>query len=209
MKLKICGVRTTEEAEALKSAGVDYIGLNFVPSSSRHISLERAQDILAVLHNSRIQSIALFQDQPLDMVEEYVRELDVDYVQLHGDEPDEYARSLQTPVMRAIAVSPGKPVAELVDFIKNYPADYFVLDREKQGQGDIVDPETAKRITDAMPGKICLAGGLNPGNLAAVLEKVQPYAIDISSGVRTGDTIDMKKVKECQEIIRAARSSRP
>jgi phosphoribosylanthranilate isomerase len=209
MKLKICGVKTVEEAEGLKATNVEYIGLNFVPTSSRCISLETAQEILAVLRNSTIQSIALFQNQPLDMVEEYVRQLNVDYVQLHGDEPAEYARSLQAPVMRAIAVDPTMSANELINFIKNYPADYFVLDRTKQGQGDIVDIGLAKQIMAALPDRICLAGGLNPDNLTSILTKVQPYAIDISSGVRTGDSIDMAKVNDCLKIISAGRSSRP
>ncbi len=202
MKLKICGVKTAEEAEALKASGVDYIGLNFVPGSPRCISLETAQEILAAVQDSMVQTIALFQNQPLDMVEEYASQLKVDYVQLHGDEPAEYARSLRTPVMRAIAVDANRSADEGIDFIKNYPADYFVLDREKQGQGDIVDPSLAARIVTAAPDKVCLAGGINPDNLASILEKVQPYAIDISSGVRTGDEIDSDKVAKCLRIIR-------
>ena len=209
MKLKICGVKTVKEAEGLKAIGVDYIGLNFVPTSSRCISLETAQEILAILRDSAVQTIALFQNQPLDVVEEYARQLGVDYVQLHGDEPAEYARSLQTPVMRAIAMDPAKPADELIDFIKDYPADYFVLDRAKQGQGDIVDPALAQQIAVAAPDKICLAGGINPDNLADILKRVRPYAIDISSGVRTGENIDMAKVAQCQEIIRAVSSSQP
>jgi phosphoribosylanthranilate isomerase len=201
MKLKICGVKTTAEAEALKAGGVDYIGLNFVPGSKRCIPLETAQDILAVLRGSSVQSVALFQNQPLDMVEEYVRELGVDYVQLHGDESAEYARSLQAPVIKAIAVKPASAPEELIASVKNYPADYFVLDRHTQGRGDIVDSGLARQVIAAAPDKVCLAGGLNPDNLADILAKVQPYAIDISSGVRTGEDIDVCKVTTCLKII--------
>jgi phosphoribosylanthranilate isomerase len=209
IKLKICGITTISEAEALKNTRISYIGLNFVPSSPRCISLETAQDILAVLRGSGIQTVALFRDQPLDMVEEYARELSVDYVQLHGDEPAEYARALQTPVIKAIAVKPDSRAGELIKLVKNYPADYFVLDRHEQGKGDIIDSGLAAQVIAPAPDKVCLAGGLTPDNLDAVLTKIKPYAIDISSGVRTGDAIDMDKVNRCLEIIRAARSSRP
>ncbi len=209
MKLKICGVKTAEEAEALKASDIDYIGLNFVPSSKRCISLEAAQTILAILRGSSVKTVALFQNQPLDMVEEYARQLNVDYVQLHGDEPAEYARSIQAPVIRAIAVKPGATADELIKLVKNYPADYFVLDRHTQGQGDIVDNGLAAQVIAAAPNKVCLAGGLTPDNLTDVLAKAQPYAIDISSGVRNGGDIDIAKVNRCLEIIRAVRSSQP
>lgn len=209
MKLKICGVKTVKEAEGLKAAGVDYVGLNFVPASSRCISLETAQDIIAVLKDSPIETVALFQNQPLDMVEEYVRELAVDYVQLHGNESAEYARAVQASVIRAIAVKPTDTAETLNKFMENYPAEYFVLDREKQGKGNIVDLGLAAKVIAAAPNKVCLAGGIDADNLIGILSKVQPYAIDISSGVRTGDSIDMALVAQCQKLIAAARSNRP
>ena len=196
-KLKICGVKTPEEARALKDAGVEYVGLNFVPISPRRISLEQAHAIMAELKDSGTKTVALFQDQPVDMVSEYARELNVDYVQLHGDESPEYARSVAKHVIKAIAVNPEATAEEIIIYIKDYPAEYFVLDRHKQGKGDIVDLELAKRVIEAFPDKIYLAGGLNPDNLAEVLSKVHPYGIDISSGVRTDDTIDISKVKRC------------
>ncbi len=197
MKLKICGVKTPEEAKALKEAGVEYIGLNFVPSSPRCISLEQAKEVMAALKGSGIHVVALFQDQPIDMISEYVRELDVDYVQLHGDESPEYARSVPKPVIKAIAVKPSATPDSIIKLLNNYPADYFVLDRAQQGKGELVDPKLAAKVVKEFPGKIYLAGGLTPDNLPKILQQVQPYGIDISSGVRTGKAIDMAKVKHC------------
>lgn len=208
IKLKICGIKTIDEAEALKDSRISYIGLNFVPTSPRCITLETAKEIRAVFQASGIETVALFQNQPLDMVEEYARELDVDYVQLHGDESPEYARSLRKSVIKAISVDPAASAAYLIDRIKDYPADYFVLDRHEQGRGDIVGTGIAGKVVEYAPNKICLAGGLTPDNLTDILSKVQPYAIDISSGVRTGDKIDIDKVNACLNIIAEARSSR-
>jgi phosphoribosylanthranilate isomerase len=201
MKLKICGVKTPQEANALRDIGVEYVGLNFVPSSSRCISLEQAQDIMAALKGSGIHVVALFQDQPIEMVSEYVRELDVDYVQLHGDEPPEYARSVPKPVIKAIAVKPSYTPDSIIQSLNNYPADYFVLDRAQQGKGDLVDAGLAATIVKEYPGKIYLAGGLTPDNLPRILQQVHPYGIDISAGVRTGHNIDMAKTKACQKMI--------
>jgi phosphoribosylanthranilate isomerase len=202
VKLKICGVKTAAEAEILKAAHVDYAGLNFVPSSSRCISVEQAQAVMAVLKGSGVGTAALFQDQPIEMVSEYARELSVDYVQLHGGESPEYARSVTKPVIKAIAVRPGARADELIGYIKDYPAEYFVLDRAEQGRGELVDLELAEQIIRAFPGKIYLAGGLGPDNLAEVVSQAHPYGIDISSGVRTAGRIDTNKIQACLDILR-------
>lgn len=202
MKLKICGVKTPEEAKALKQAGIEYIGLNFVPSSPRCISLEQAQEVMAALKGSGIHVVALFQDQPIDMISEYVRELDVDYVQLHGDESPKYARSVPKPVIKAIAVKPSATPDSIIKLLNNYSAEYFVLDRAQQGKGKPVDPKLAAKVVEAFPGKIYLAGGLTPDNLPGILKHVHPYGIDISSGVRTGDQIDIAKVQRFQGYIK-------
>lgn len=203
-KLKICGVMTIKEAESLKEIGVDYIGLNFVTESSRRISLDQAGAIMAALKDSRIETVALFRDQPSETVNDYASRLGVDYVQLHGDESPEYASSIHTPVIKAVAVDPELSAAELIDSIKAYPADYFVLDRHEQGQGDIVSTGLAREVMDAMPEKVCLAGGLTPDNLTEIMSQVRPYAIDISSGVRTGESIDISKLKRCQRILQSS-----
>ena len=151
MKLKICGVKTPEEAKALKEAGVEYIGLNFVPSSTRCISLEQAKEVMAALKHSGIHVVALFQDQPIELVSEYVRELDVDYVQLHGDESPEYARSVPKPVIKAIAVKPSATPDAIIKLLNNYPADYFVLDRAQQGKGKPRTHETRRQNSRSVP----------------------------------------------------------
>ncbi len=153
MKLKICGVKTVEEAEGLKEAGVDYVGLNFVPESPRCITLEQAKAIMDALKDSPVQTVALFRNQPADLVNDYLNQLGVDYVQLHGDEPAEYAQSMQKPVIKAISVDPTVSAAELIDFIKDYPAEYFVLDRHEQGRGDIVGTGIARQVVDFAPDK--------------------------------------------------------
>lgn len=199
-KLKICGVKTVEEAQGLKEAGVDYIGLNFVPESPRCITLDQAEAIMAVFKGSATQTVALFRNQPVDMVNDYADQLGVDYVQLHGDEDAEYARSMTKPVIKAIAVDPTVSAAELIEIVRSYPAEYFVLDRHEQGRGDIVHTGIARQVVDSAPDKVCLAGGLTPENLPAILAEVHPYAIDISKGVRTGEDIDLAKVQACQKL---------
>jgi phosphoribosylanthranilate isomerase len=199
IKLKICGVRSVAEARQLRDLQVDYAGINFIPSSSRYISsVEAAKPILDEFKNSGTKTVGLFAGRPAEEVNDYAHRLDLDYVQLHGNEPAEYAQQIQIPVMRAIAVAPD----DLIKFIDTYPADYFVLDRHIQGQGDLVDIEVAKQVISARRGKIFLAGGLTPHNLADILAQVQPYGIDIAGGVRTpGNDLDSAKVARCRQLM--------
>jgi phosphoribosylanthranilate isomerase len=203
MKLKICGVRSPAEAKALRGLNVDYAGINFIPSSSRYIaSLEAAEPILNEFKNSGVETVGLFAGRPAAEVNEYAQRLKLDYVQLHGNEPADYAKAVEASVIRAIAVNPSQPVAELLEFINQFPADYFVLDRQKQGQGDLVSSELANQIITANLGRIFLAGGLNPDNLAGVISQTQPYGIDIAGGVRdSNDNLDISKAETCLQII--------
>lgn len=201
IKLKICGVMTVSEIQALEQAGVEYLGLNFVPTSPRCITLEQALTLKKALKSDSVKVVALFCDQPSSLVNEYSAQLAADYVQLHGDESADYARTIEMPLIKAVSVHPEESVHELIGFMSKYPAAYFVLDRHVQGQGAVIDTELVKKAITALPGKVCLAGGLNPENLEDILKKVRPYAIDISSGVRTDHHIDIAKVARCQQII--------
>ena len=202
VRLKVCGVKSSAEATQLVSAGIDIVGLNFVEISSRFISIETAEDIQNTLKGSGIQSVALFAGRPLADVNEYIRRLSIDYVQLHGNEPADYARGVNAPVIRAIPVEPDNTPSQLLEFIDSFPAAYFVLDRHQQGQGSLVDIGLAKQIIMAKPDKIFLAGGLSSENLQDVLSEIRPYGIDIASGVRDEqDNLDISKVMQCLKII--------
>lgn len=197
IKLKICGVKSADEARQLADLGIDYIGLNFVPSSGRCITVETARLIMAVLKGSTVKVVALFQNQPLAFVNDCAERLGVNYVQLHGEESVEYVHAVLLPVIYAVRIDSIKAPNE----ISNFPADYFVLDRKQQGKGKIVDLSLADEIIAANPSRIFLAGGLSPDNLTTVLAKVHPFGIDISSGVRSGKDIDINKVSNCLQII--------
>ncbi len=207
IQLKICGVRSAEEAKQLNELKVGYTGLNFIPTSSRCISIETAELIINELSHGDSKTVGLFAGHTAQEVNNYAEHLGLDYVQLHGSEPADYAQKIKTPVIRAIAVDPDSSAYDLIRFIDNYPAEFFVLDRPTQGQGDIVNIELASKIILARPDKIFLAGGLAPDNLKEILSSLQanPYGIDIAGGVRSGSNdLDTSKVLGCLEILSPA-----
>ncbi len=193
MKLKICGVQTIAEAEKLADMNVDFVGLNFVPTSSRRIDLQTGKEIAARLKSTPVRLVVLFQNQPLERVHDYVREIDPDYVQLHGQETDEYIAAVGAPVIKSITSDD-----------QTFPvrAKYYLLDRTTRGQGSVIDVKAAVPILNAYPDRIFLAGGLTPENLADALAEVEPFAVDIAGGVRTNNVLDFEKIEKVLKIMR-------
>ncbi len=200
VKLKICGVQSAGEASQLAALHVDYIGLNFVPSSSRCITITVAEAIMAVLSTTTTKTVALFRDQPVELVRAHAERLSIDFVQLHGTESADYAQSLKSVIIKAIPIGPEMTGPALLSYMRTYPAAYFVLDRQVQGQGALVNIDVARLAVTTYPNKVFIAGGLTPGNLQAVLQQVQPYGFDIAGGVRTDGLLDAEKLAECVRI---------
>ncbi len=201
MKLKICGVQTVQDAQRLAAMGVDYVGLNFVPSSRRLISLETAVTIAAALKTTNTKTVALFQDQPIELVQRYAQTLRPDFIQLHGHEDAAYIRHLDRPVIRTVHVAHDDTAGAVLAQLQRTPAHFYLLDRAQRATGAPIAAALARHIVTAYPQKIFLAGGLSPRNLEAILQTARPYATDIAGGVRTDAVIDFEKVTRVLEIM--------
>jgi phosphoribosylanthranilate isomerase len=204
MKLKICGVQSVEDAEQLAALGVDYVGLNFVPTSPRQVDVKIARLIATSLSQKPTKVVALFQDESLHFIQEHVEAIEPELIQLHGSEPAEFVAQLTLPVIKAISVAPTDRAADVIEAIKKVPADYYLLDRAERGQGQIIDPALVRDVCQLYPDKVFLAGGLSSENLPGVLKVARPYAVDIAGGVRTDGELDFAKVRQVLEIVRSA-----
>ncbi|KAK0241375.1 anthranilate synthase [Armillaria nabsnona] len=229
--VKICGVRTKDEALAIADAGADMLGLMFVESSKRHVTLDTAREICASIralrfsrppppsppsldnapwftsHAARLSSfplvVGVFQNQPLGEILHAVSACQLDVVQLHGSEPVEWARQIPVPVIKAFHTEEGITRAGYHHFI--------LLDSLRDdgsgvsgGSGKVVDWEFARRVSEENKLPIILAGGLNPENVGAGVEKVRPWAVDVSGGVEREDG-EGKDVEKVREFVRRAK----
>ena len=197
IKLKICGVQNTQEAEILVDVAVDYIGLNFVPGSKRCIAVDSARAILSIVKDCDIVPVLLFQSQPASQIIELADELDVHLLQLHGNEIEADYSLLRGKNQIIKAIYSGSSIKRQIE---NFKGDYYLLDRAIQGQGDVVDGESAT-IANELTDKLFLAGGLDPDNLTGILDVTKPYAVDIASGVRTDGMLDLAKIEQIQAIL--------
>lgn len=185
VKIKICGIRNLEAAITAVDAGALFLGFNFVPTSQKYIDPMLAQKIIKLVKD-KVQVVGVFQNAKASYINDVVSKLGLDFVQLHGKEDNNYINNLAVPVIKSFKVDDAA--------IHNTKAAYILLDRNRQGEGRMVDLEKAANL--AANFLLFYAGGLNPENVAEVIKKVQPFAVDVAGGIETDGMQDIQKIKE-------------
>lgn len=183
VKIKICGIRNLEAAITAVDAGADFLGFNFVPTSQRYIDPMFAQKIIKLV-KGKVKIVGVFQNAKVSDVNDITSKLGLDFVQLHGKEDDDYISNVAVPVIKSFKVD---------DVIHNTKAAYILLDRVKQGEGKMVDLEKAAKLVSNF--LLFYTGGLNPDNVAEVVKKVKPFAVDVAGGVEIKGIQDLEKIR--------------
>lgn len=192
VKVKICGIKTLEAAQAAVDAGSDFLGFNFVPTSKRLISAEIAKQIISQLPK-KVSKVGVFLDADVPEVNKLIDYLNLDYVQLHGDESPEYLRSINNAkIIKTFSLVSDFDVEGTTKRMKMYKVDYFLLDREKQGRGELLRSEKVRQLTSIFP--IILSGGLIIDNVAEAVQVAKPKAVDVAAGVETNGEKDIEKI---------------
>jgi phosphoribosylanthranilate isomerase len=198
--VKICGITTPEDARLAADAGADAIGLVFA-KSPRRVEPERAADILAALP-PYVDPVALFVNETAARIRSLCRRLGVRTVQLHGDEPPELALALdEFCVVKAVHVATEADLAAMAD----YPAAAFLLDTKVAGLRGGTGKTFDWQIAAQAQGRIILAGGLDPGNVAEAVRTARPYGVDVSSGVEREP--GRKAPEKVRAFVRNARAA--
>lgn len=182
IRIKICGITHPDDAEAAADVGADLIGLNFVASSPRCLA-PRAATAISERVAGRIERVAVFQDADSEDIVRVLRRVELERVQLHGDETEEEVEAVDLPVIKALRG------ADLVA-AEQYPGAILLLDNPIEGGGR----GKAWNWSDAAPliergYDVILAGGLDPSNVKQVLEglgELLPWGVDVATGVEAG-----------------------
>jgi phosphoribosylanthranilate isomerase len=186
VRVKICGVTNLADAKAAVDLGAHALGFNFYEKSVRNISPADAYKIIRALPQ-KIEAAGVFVNWSPEAVIALARAIDLDTVQLHGDEPASTAREIAKyfNVTKAMRVGKGFRLAQLKPFEPAVRA--FLFDGAKSGQfggtGHRTDWTIARRA--AKTHRIILAGGLTPENVAEAILYVRPHAVDVASGVES------------------------
>ncbi|OHE61067.1 MAG: N-(5'-phosphoribosyl)anthranilate isomerase [Thermodesulfovibrio sp. RBG_19FT_COMBO_42_12] len=183
IKVKICGITNIDDAVAAVDFGADALGFVFFEKSPRYISHADAAAIIKKLP-SFTTTIGVFVNVKPDQVEKIIDLTHIDAVQLHGNEPPEMC-NISRRVIKAIRVKSLESLDPLINYKDKVSA--FLLDTFTPdvlgGTGQIFNWDIA--IYAKQFGKIILAGGLTPDNVAEAVRRVRPYGVDVSSGVES------------------------
>ncbi len=180
-KIKICGITNLDDAMAAVDFGSDALGFVFFRESPRAISPQSAASIIAKLP-AFTTTVGVFVDSPLDEIQKIVNVTGIDVIQLHGDEPPESCR-LQRKVIKGIRVKSLEslePLKGYRDLVSAFLLDTFAP-HMPGGTGQVFNWDIAIEAKNF--GRIILAGGLTPENISEAIRRVNPYAVDVSSGV--------------------------
>ncbi|WP_456404238.1 phosphoribosylanthranilate isomerase [Thiolapillus sp.] len=192
-RVKICGITRLEDAQAATEAGADALGFVFYPPSPRNTDIEQARRIVAQLPPF-VTTVALFVDAEREQIAEVVRKVQIDLIQFHGDESPEFCASHERPWIKAIRMKERVDLRRLGEDYRG--ASGLLLDAYKPGvPGGTGERFDWDRIPPEMAGRIILAGGLNPENVASAVRSVRPWAVDVSGGVEAS-----KGIKDHQKI---------
>jgi phosphoribosylanthranilate isomerase len=200
--VKICGITSVVDGLAAAEAGADALGFMFYDRSPRNVSIPTAAAIIRELP-SLVVKVGVFVDAPEALVTQAIGECGLNLLQFHGAESPAYCRQFGLMSMKAFRVRNAGSLQAL----SQYPTDAWLLDAfvadQPGGTGTTFQWDLA--IEAKKLGRpIFLAGGLTPGNVAEAVRRVQPYAVDVSSGVEQSP--GKKDPRKVRDFITAAKS---
>ncbi len=198
-KIKICGLTTPQEAEWVSKAQADYAGMVlFFPKSKRNITIDHAKEIMKSL-SSKIQKVAVVVSPSALQIKE-IQEAGFDIVQIHGQVFPEALGILQIPFLRAFNVG---NMQEWERYEAEPKCIGYVFDAVKPGSGETFNWSSIPNLPeDGKP--YLLAGGLNSANVGSAITVMQPYGVDVSSGVErdSGTGKDPEKIEAFVKAVR-------
>ena len=216
-KIKMCGISKVETIPAVVEAKPNYMGLVFAPSK-RQVTVDQAKTLVEELHkgcakkygsdtepdkNDTIKTVGVFVNETVDNLVTIANEVNLDAVQLHGDEDETFIQSLKertnVEVWKAVQIRSAADVEEWIDS----SADMILFDAyhkdERGGTGEVFDWSSL----DEFERPFMLAGGIDSTNVARAIRTVRPYGIDTSSGIETNGVKDDEKITAFTKIVKS------
>ncbi len=197
MLIKICGIKNTKIISICESHKVDFYGLIFFKKSPRNISLNEAKKLTFFSKNLNIEPVGVFVNEKIENISKTITNLEINYIQLHGDEDSQYVnlikKNFNIKIIKKIAI---KNKGDF-DKIKNYKnVDYYLFDYKPNinelpgGNSKQFDWSLLDDLKTDKPW--FLSGGINAYNINYIKKNINPDGIDLSSGVEDSPGIKNK-----------------
>lgn len=218
--IKICGVQDAKHAISAAEEGADSVGLNFVPSSKRELTIKRAEILLgqfrryAPMSHRIPEVVGLFADQPYEEINQITETLKLDAVQLCGSEGMSYCSRISVPIYKSIPIDLTLPrsviLPKLMIVLQRHSlaGHKLILDTKigesYGGTGMSFDWDLAASLSPSFDFSI--AGGLTPGNVSKAVRSIHPWGVDVSSGVENASGKDNQLIREFIRTVRSVDS---
>lgn len=205
-KIKICGLRRMEDIEYVNEFSPDYIGFIFA-DSKRYVEPSCVKRLIEKL-SPEIKTVGVFVNEDINKISEISSMLNLDVIQLHGDENNDYILKLRNEKLREIWKAVSVKNSDDLEKMSKIKADRILLDTYKKGErGGSGESFNWDILENVNCEDIILAGGLNCGNIRNAIQEVRPYMVDVSSGTESDGFKDREKIKKCIEAARRADSA--
>lgn len=202
MKVKICGITNLLDAKNCEMLGVDMIGFIFYKKSPRYINLDSSLKIISKLNN-KIKKVGVFVDEDIEVINDMSNILKLNYIQLHGDEDNEYIKKIKTPTIKALNGNDINLDSKIKEFSK---PEFILLDNinkdSKGGSGEKFDWKNILNLDNKE--KLILSGGLNEKNIINAMKTGIKFFDFCSATEKKPGIKDSKKVKTIVKLIRDA-----
>ena len=202
--VKLCGIKSEEDAALMNEVKPDYVGFVFAPGKHQ-ISAASACRLSNIIRYSRL--VGVFVNEQPAVIAKIAKQTGLDVIQLHGDEGEEYIKEVKhetgKELWKAVRVRMVKDIQEA----QRLPADKLLLDSFSEesygGTGKVMDFAVLDQADIRKP--YFIAGGLTVENLPEILKKAEPYGIDISSGIETEGVKDREKMLKVIQCVRGGK----
>lgn len=202
-QVKICGLKEEQHVQAAVNAGADLIGFVFAPSK-RQVTADEAKKLAAQIP-PHVKKVGVFVNETPEEMTRIAREVGLDFIQLHGDEPDGVLKELPVPVIRAVSIRKEEDGAKLAAseaavVLADAPGVEY-----RGGSGETFKWDTLKGFSET-ENRLAVAGGLHADNVAEAIRVLKPVMVDVSSGVETDGRKDPAKIRAFIEAAKGVES---
>ncbi len=190
MLIKICGIQNKETLMCCENNNVNFFGMVFYPKSPRNITFENASILQEISYELNINGVGVFVDENIDELKKMIKDLKLKFVQLHGSEDEDYIKNLKKDDLKIIKSISINNNNDLNKIYRYHSVDYFLFDYKPLkselpgGNSKSFDWNILKNLETKKPW--FLSGGVNTNNIKKIINDINPFGIDLSSGVEKG-----------------------
>ena len=183
VKVKICGITNLKDAQKAVELGTDFLGFNFFEKSPRKVSPATAKEIIEKIYK-RVKTVGVFVNEKPAQINTIAKYCSLNFVQLHGTETPDFCEQIQVPIIKAFRVE-DEGTFKQIDL---FNTEYILLDAFEKGQFGGTGKEIKEEFLPLVKGlaarkKVFLSGGLTAENVHSLVQEIQPFAVDVASGI--------------------------